>query len=114
MALTVRTVKTHLVEFSGTPTPTIQRWIDLASRRISAVAWGNLTDDAHLWLTGHYLKLDKSRGSLGGGALSQKKVGPLSASFKVSDWMAKGSLSSTTYGREYLDLTRVVFPSRVF
>ncbi len=114
MALTVQTVKEHLEEFASTPIPKIQRWIDFAARRIDVVKWGDRADDAHLFLTGHYLKMDKSGGALGGGALQSKKVGPLSAGYKVSAWMAKGSLSKTTYGQEYLDLTRLVFPPRVF
>ncbi len=114
MALTVQFVKDHLTEFDSTADETIQRWIDFSSRQIDVKAWGNRADDGHLFLTGHYLKFDKSGGALGGGALQSKKVGPLSASFKVSSWMSQGSLSKTTYGQEYLNLLRLVFPSRVF
>lgn len=114
MALTVQTVKEQLEEFASTPSAEVQQWMDVASRRLNLVTWGNMADDAHMWLTGHYLKSAKKKGALGGGALTSKKVGPFTATYKVSDFIAKSSLSSTSYGREYLDLTRLIRPARVF
>ena len=114
MALTPAIVKAHLVEFAGVPDVTIQQWMDVAARRLNLTTWGATADDAHMWLTGHYLKLDKTKGGLGGGAVTSKKVGPLGATYKIDAWMSKSSLSSTNYGREYLDLTRLLFPARCF
>jgi hypothetical protein len=114
VALTAAIVKAHLPEFASTPVDTVDLWIAFTAKRVCEGSWGALSDDAQMWLVGHYLKMAATKGAVGAGAMTAKKVGPLSTQFKVSDWISKSVLSSTSYGREFLDLTRIIFPARCF
>lgn len=46
MAVTVAQVKDCLAEFAAVSDTKVQKWLDMAERRINTTHWGTLADDA--------------------------------------------------------------------
>jgi hypothetical protein len=116
VAVTAQDVKDTFVEFSATSDTLIERFLAQAERRINTIQWGEKADDGTLWLTAHLLKIEcqlRTTGAMAAGPVSQQKVGDLSVSYKIPENASKTWLASTAYGREYLELRALIFPTRV-
>lgn len=116
MAVTAKNVKDCFAEFAGASDDLVDKWRLQAERRVNLIAWGNKSDDAILWLTGHLLKIEqqiRAGNSANAGPINMKRVGDLSIGYAVSGDLSKSFLSSTTYGQYFLDLKTGIWPSRV-
>ena len=116
MAVTAQDIKDTFSAFSGLTDQLIERWLAQAERRVNRTQWGDKADDATLWLTAHLLEIEsqtRSGGDAAGGPVSMSKVGDLAVSYKIPESAGDSFLSSTTYGRYYLDLKTGIWPTRV-
>lgn len=113
MAITATDIKDKWDEFDATSATRIDAAIAEADRRVNATQWGSRADDGLKYLTAHILKHEKLGDGLPAGALSSKRVGPISASIQTVDLFSKSALGATSYGRYFLDLQNLAFPSRV-
>lgn len=116
MTVTAQDIKDTWAEFATTSDALIELFLAQAQRRINATQWGDKADDGTLYLTGHLLKIEcqlRTTGKTAAGPISQQRVGDLAVSYQIPDNASKSFLSSTAYGREYLDLRALIFPTRV-
>ena len=91
----------------------------LGERLISADRLGDMRGHAVALYTAHHLSLAAANqrqaraggipGAAGGGTITSKSVGDVSASYSSADSMEPdaGHWNATTYGREYIDLVRM-------
>lgn len=93
--------------------PTVQAWLDLAESRHTRSAWGAVYDSAMVFWAAHGIEVTPGTGagssdaSAVGPVISQRD-GDLSRTYAApalsSGSTADGSLGSTRYGQQYLDL----------
>lgn len=115
MAVTAQDIQKCLPEFASVDPDTIDKWRAYAESRIDEVQVGTAKyDQLVIFLTGHYLKSFQLQSGLPPGAMSQKRVDKLAASFAidVKSVLGRSALAATAYGRMYLDLIRLVFVER--
>lgn len=116
MSVTAKDIKDSFAEFAGLSDQLVERFLAQAQRRVSTTQWGDKADDGVLWLTGHLLKVEsqiRSGSSAAAGPISQKSVGDLSVSYAVPSDIRNNFLASTTYGQQFIELKRLIFPSRI-
>ena len=113
MAITSTDIKDKWDEFDALSTAKITAAIAEAGRRVNTTQWGSRADDGLKYLTAHILKHEKLGDGLPAGAMISKSVGPVSASIQAVDLFGKSTLGATSYGRYFLELQSLVFPTRV-
>lgn len=93
-------------EFKNTPTPKIQAFIAMASRRVSFKAFGEATRDATAFLAAHLLSSSGANTGGTGGAVMSEGVGSLSRSYGgVGDSTGPDAeLMTTRYGQNFISL----------
>lgn len=119
--VTVAQFTTDFPEFSNATTylaTTIQFWITVAASQVNPQRWQGLTGQGQELLTAHYVSLAAkdqaaaARGVVPGqvGVLSSKAAGPVSGSYDTTLGALEdgGELNTTTYGRRYLRLLRMM------
>lgn len=116
MSVDVATYLTLIPAHAAVPAPTIQVWLNLAIKRHTPAPWGAVYDEAMIFYAAHFLEkiagTSGSGGSGGGsavGPLISQKDGDLSRTYAApatssGSTSSDASLSSTEYGRAYLDL----------
>ncbi len=113
MAVTINDIKTRLPEFAGTATATLTLALAEAERRINPTQWGvSKADDATVYLTGHLLALGCKQGDSPAGAVTSERVGDVQVSYALPGAFSQSALASTAYGRRYLELLALIFPTR--
>lgn len=111
MAVTPQQLRDLAPELATVPDGRLCLFIQQAERRVNRAAWGVRADDGVMYLAAH-LAIQAGKGaSAPVGPVSSVSVGEVSQSFAVAP--DGGSLSATSYGQEYLSLSRLVFASRV-
>lgn len=113
MAVTAEDIKERFDEFDPVPIDRVTNAITEAGRRVNTSQWGGHADDGILYLACHLLKFQELGDGLAAGAMTSKTVGPVSASFATPDVLSRSALGATAYGRYFLDLQSLVFPTRV-
>ncbi len=109
MAVTPAAFKTRFPEFVEVSDLRVQQFLNEAQLCVNNVLWGNRADTGIGYMAAHLLTtFDSDKGKSGQGALTQKRVGALSASFGFGDHARKGSHSSTKYGIHFDSLGRKV------
>lgn len=114
MAVTVAQVKTALPEFCNVDNAVVQLAIDQADECINRPEWGeNRADIATKYLAGHFLIFLDKGNALPPGQVTSEAEGQLRASYAVDASAKRSTFESTAYGRQYLELRRTAFPSRL-
>lgn len=114
MSVTPDSLKLVHPEFSSTDANRAQLFIDRASRFVSQDAWGARADDGVIELACHMLKVADGQGGATPGAPTSDHVGDVSTSYQVGgDKRWDSELGSTSYGRTYMQLRRLIFADRV-
>lgn len=90
----------------------IQIFIDQAKRRTNLAAWGLRADDSITELACHMIAVSVQAGDAAPAAPSSDDVGDVSTSYatNTSERMNDTELSSTSYGRTYLSMRRMIRP----
>lgn len=99
-------------ELATYPTAQGELWLEIAKAQIGLVRWGTKASFGHMLLTAHLLTVSPTAELAGigvgsTGALASEAVGPASRSFDVAA-ATDEALSSSTYGRQFLALRRIV------
>lgn len=84
----------------------VQLYLDCAARMICIEAWGDKTNCGHIYLTGHLLS---SAAGSESGALTQRKIGDIQASYATATLPSSDLLAGTHWGRMYLAMYDTVF-----
>lgn len=98
-------------EFRDLDADIIDRWLVFARQWIGLQRWGARTSDAHALLTAHFLTIAVGPSDDGGaeiGPLSGDSLGPASRSFATAIDMTDEALSTSTYGRLFLAMRKVI------
>lgn len=97
-------------EFTEVAVPKVNAYLEIASVRANADAWGDCADYAQALITAHMLAASGSGASDGsvGGPVTSESVGDLSRGYgsMTVDSDADKPYTMTKYGREYLALRR--------
>lgn len=90
------------------PDATISFWSAIGEQQISADRFGGLYVQAVELFTAHNIKIVSQKNS--GGALASKTVGSVSYSYDTASSMTPGAghWNQTTYGRQYIQLARMI------
>ena len=113
MAVTVQEIRDRFDEFDTTDPDLITLAIIEAGRRVNVSQWGpSRADDGIRYLTAHLLKMWDAGDGLASGPMTAKRVGDVSAAFAVAKIFERSALAATAYGRYFLDLQSLVFPTR--
>lgn len=90
----------------------IAPWLDIAAELIGLKRWGTRASHGHALATAHFLEANLGDDGLGPGAeagpLSAEAVGPASRSFSSGGSFSDPDFSTTSYGRAFVLLRRVV------
>ncbi len=98
MAVVYTDVQELATEFASLSQSRIESFIERAERRLNSDFWGDLYDDAVLYMTAHMLRLASGTGS--GGAVTSESAGALSRSYAVPTGCPP-QYASSPYGVEY-------------
>ena len=111
---TVATLKTKHPEFGSVPDKRVQLFLDEAALRVSSEQWGTKYDLGHVKLACHLLRVaaDQEAG-VDGRIVASESVGSISVSYSVPSSFTDSALGTTHYGREFVQLRREIFSSRV-
>ncbi len=118
MAVTIPQFRTRFPEFGGESDARIQLYLDDAGLEINDDQWGVLADRGHLYLAAHFTFLACKREAgedVDPGQIKSEQVGEVRQSYAVSEPGADNmnqELYVTPYGKEYLRLRKMCFPSR--
>jgi hypothetical protein len=107
---TVAEVLAVACEFSETPEPVVQMWMEIAADMIGVSRWGDRASRGHALLSAHLLAVNVGPDGLGGieaGPLTAEADGPASRSFAAPP-ITDASIETTNYGRTYMALRRTV------
>lgn len=83
-----------------------------AEARTPEAVWGTRRSDAIMYLAAHLGQL-VIRGGGGAGPVVSESVGQVARTYAQPSSMSKGSLESTTWGREYQQLLRTLPAARI-
>ena len=110
MTLAIEDFVDRFPEFSSLDPAIINRKLDEAARRISFTYLYPRGDDAHGYLTAHLLATSPGAGGTGGagGQISSVTAGRVTVNYGSSTGASASSLEDTSYGREYLEIVRLV------
>lgn len=119
----VATFRQDFPEFADVakyPDPQVQFYIDLSTKLMSECRFGDIYPYAQELFVAHNLTLAAGNqqaaaggglpGQGGGGAVASKKVGSVSVNYDTADSMLPGAghWNMTTYGRQYIQLVRLI------
>lgn len=99
-------------ELSTFPAAQGALWLEIAKEQIGLARWGTRASLGHMLLTAHLISASAQAaaaaiGSGSSGPIASESVGPASRSYAVAA-ASDESLSTTSYGREYMALRRVI------
>ena len=110
--MTIADFKTRFPEFSAVDDTRISLFIEDAEAEMSESAWGTLYSKGLAYLTAHLLTIGTKTGagnSAPSNVLQSHSVEGVSESFAVPSMSEYNStLSSTSYGAEYVRLRRLI------
>ncbi len=113
MTVTAATIKERFPEFATVISGDVESLIAESKRQMNESAWGSKFDDGVSWLTAHLLLNLPSGSTAAPGSVTTKKVSKLSLSFRAGAALTDDALGSTAFGKSYLGLRKLTFPSRV-
>jgi len=99
-----------VTEFSAVADGTVENFLTYAALRIDTGIWGNVYDQATVYLAAHMMKMDPTYGGAStgaAGALTAQKDGDLSRSFAAPPAavsLADAYLLRTSYGAQFIAL----------
>lgn len=112
MAADIETFLCLFDEFEGVPSKKIGAFFDLAKNRVDETVWGDCTDEAIYYLTGHLISSTGGAGGSGGGVagpITSESVGSVSRSYGQVNVNQGGNdelYATTRYGQMFLNLRR--------
>jgi len=112
MTVTTVSMRLKFPELSGETDAAVQNSIDEASRNVDDTWFPGDQDLALLYLAAHYLMISMQRRESGTGQqVSAERIGEMSWTYVSPDKPNPEDLdiSSTSYGRRYLELARLNF-----
>ena len=99
-------------EFNGLPTVEFECIRDIAKCKVGEAVFGDKADYAAALMTAHIFALSGRGGA--GGQVTQEKVGDLSRSYSVETGGAGSDLSTTAYGRLFIQCRKQCPVSPIF
>ncbi len=115
MSVTPASFKELFPEFVSQSDARVTLFLDQASRRISASAFGTLYDDAQSYLAAHLIAVSARASGMtlsgASGPVTSETVGPLSRSYASNYGATTGSdaYNATPYGQEFQRLLSLCF-----
>lgn len=107
MSITWADVSTFAPEVASVPSARQTQILAMVDRQVNATAWGDAAVDGALHLAAHYGVMSLRGSSSAAGPVVSESVGPVSRSFAAPSSGGGGDgLEATSYGREYMRLSR--------
>lgn len=98
-------------ELNGVPGATIDLWLDVTREFIGLTRWRRRASFGHALLAAHFMSAvhgEDGEGGLEAGPLMAEANGPASRSFGSIGQLTDAELESTSYGRAFVALRRIV------